>query len=801
MHPKLAKPVLHALLCSLPILAQAAPGAEAQKRAVEPGGPADAETASGTGTVLGEVVVSAPRIDAPAEAESVHGAELSRLRPATSDTASLLRDVPGVSLYGAGGASSLPAIRGLADDRLRIQVDGMDLVASCPNHMNPPLSYLDPTGVERLTVYAGITPVSVGGDSIGGTIAAETRAPVFADPGEGLRTRGEVGAFYRSNGDAYGGNVAATAAGERLSLSYTGAHAQSDNYRAGGDFKSDTDRGRATGRIGHTLPLDEVGSSAYRTQSQTLDVAFRSGNQLFEAELGLQNVPEQLYPNQRMDMLDNEQKRFNLHYLGQFDWGALDVRAFHEKVDHFMDFGPDKRFWYGPGKPPAGSGGDVGFDGLGNGYPCSPISGTRPVNGQLVGCAAGMPMYTESRTTGVTLGADVDLSDEDLLRVGGQYLRYRLDDWWDPSGAGMWPGTFDNINDGERDRLALYAEWESRPSTAMTGLLGVRYERVTSDAGDVRGYSTAVTAPGNQYADAGAFNARDHKRTDDNLDLTALGRYSLGPTADIELGAARKVRSPNLYERYTWSTWAMAAAMNNFVGDGNGYIGNLDLEPEKAYTLSATLDWHAADRSWELKATPYYTRVVDYVDAVRCTQGAACTPANATATEQFVVLQYENQSARLYGLDLSGHVPLAKGGWGELGLTGLVSYTNGKNRDTGDELYNIMPLNAKLALTHRIGGWDNAIEWVGALAKDDVSDVRNEIETPGYGLLNLRASYTWKQARVDVGVENLFDRLYYQPLGGAYVGQGTTMALNGIPWGIAVPGMGRSIYAGVTLYY
>ena len=33
--------------------------------------------------------------------------------------------------------SSLPAIHGLADDRLRIKVDGMDLIASCPNHMNP----------------------------------------------------------------------------------------------------------------------------------------------------------------------------------------------------------------------------------------------------------------------------------------------------------------------------------------------------------------------------------------------------------------------------------------------------------------------------------------------------------------------------------------------------------------------------------------------------------------------------------------------------------------------------------------
>jgi iron complex outermembrane receptor protein len=112
------------------------------------------------------------------------------MRPATSDTASLLRDIPGVSLYGAGGVSSLPAIHGLADDRLRIKVDGMDLIASCPNHMNPALSYLDPSNVGTLKVYAGITPVSVGGDSIGGTIIAESLAPVFAAPGRALPRQG-----------------------------------------------------------------------------------------------------------------------------------------------------------------------------------------------------------------------------------------------------------------------------------------------------------------------------------------------------------------------------------------------------------------------------------------------------------------------------------------------------------------------------------------------------------------------------------------------------------------------------------
>ncbi len=91
-----------------------------------------------------------------------------------------------MSVYGAGGVSSLPVIRGLADDRLRTQVDGMDLVAACPNHMNSPLSYIDPTAVANIDVYAGVTPVSVGGDSIGGSIVVRSADPAFAEPGAHL---------------------------------------------------------------------------------------------------------------------------------------------------------------------------------------------------------------------------------------------------------------------------------------------------------------------------------------------------------------------------------------------------------------------------------------------------------------------------------------------------------------------------------------------------------------------------------------------------------------------------------------
>ncbi|MDP1657933.1 MAG: TonB-dependent receptor [Methylotenera sp.] len=706
----------------------------------------------------------------------------------SSDTASLLENEPGVSLYRAGGVSSLPVIHGLADDRIRIKVDGMDLISSCANHMNPPLSYIDPSNIDNIKVYAGITPVSIGGDSIGGTIIAETIKPEFAKQGERSLVKGQIGTFYRSNNNARGGNVSATYATESLNVNYSGAISKADNYSAGSNFK----RSGVTGRIGHTLALDEVGSTAYETQNHTLGFAVKNGIHLMEAKLGYQNMPEQLYPNQRMDLLDNEQKRINLRYLGDLDWGKLEARAYHEKVDHFMDFGADKRYWYG-----GASGGNTGVGGTGNGQPCSPISAT---------CATGMPMYSEGKTTGASIKADIKLTQQDVLRLGSELQQYRLDDWWTVSGAMMFPNTFRNINNGERDRTALFAEWEKRLNQQWMTQAGVRYEHVKTDAGNVTGYANTNAMGSNQLRDSAAFNAKSHGKTDNNWDLTALARYTRDASMDIDFGIARKVRSPNLYERYTWSTWQMAALMNNTVGDGNGYFGNVDLKPEKAHTLSATFDWHATDREWEFKATPFYTYVTDYIDAVQW-NAATNTARTTLLKDQFTVLRYTNQSARLYGLDLSGHMPLAQTGAGLFAVKGLLNYTRGENRDTGDDLYNIMPLNTKLTLTHNYDRWDSALELQMVKTKDNVSDMRNEIKTPGYSLVNLRSSYNWKLARLDFGIENLFDKAYYLPLGGAYVGQGTTMTTALVPtgsvplWGTAVPSMGRSVNVGLTLKY
>lgn len=723
-------------------------------------------------------VTASPLVESPAPSASLLDADaLNHLVPATSDTTSLLRNVPGLNIQTGGGVSSLPVIHGLADDRLRIKVDGMDLISACGNHMNPPLSYIDPTRVSAVTVFAGIAPVSVGGDSIGGTIIVESDDPEFAEAGEGLLNKGEIGAFYRSNGNAYGGDLTATIASEKLSVSYTASTAKSDDYKAGDDFKP---AGPAAAGRG-SLEGDEVGSTMYKSTNQALAVALRQANHLVELTVGLQDIPYQGWPNQRMDMTGNDSTQTNLRYEGKYDWGGLEARAYHENTRHKMQFYDDKLFWYG-------SNSGVPFP---DGVPCTPTGG-------MNGCAAGMPMDTEGKNSGAVVKAEIPVSARDLLRVGGEVQRYRLDDWWDPSGKGMWPDTFWNIRDGERDRLAVFGEWEAQWNPQWLTQFGLRHETVDMNTGEVQGYNATY------LADATAFNAADRDITDHNLDTTALARFTPDATRTLEFGYARKTRSPNLYERYTWSTNGMAMRMINWAGDGNGYVGNLDLEPEIAHTVSATLDWHdAAHKAWGLQVTPYYTYVDDYIDAERCSSGGSvCTAANLTATDAFVNLQFVNQSATLYGVDVSGHFPLAKGTrYGSFTANGILNYVQGENETTGDNLYNIMPLNVRLAVEQRLRGWTNIAEVELVKAKTDVSATRNEVETSGYGLLHLRSSYEWKQVRFDIGIENVFDRFYNHPLGGAYLGQGKTMSGTDVPWGVAVPGMGRSIYTGLTFKF
>ncbi|MDR3440484.1 TonB-dependent receptor domain-containing protein [Telmatospirillum sp.] len=651
----------------------------------------------------------------------------------TGNTAGLLSGLPGVGLATGGGISSLPIVHGLSDDRNKTLVDGVPLTSACPNHMNPALSYIAPGSLGHVAVVAGISPVSLGGDSIGGTITVDPTPPLFANPGEVVTAHGAVTTSFRSINRQIGTSGEVAAASENVSVGYSGSWTRA--------------------RDSHDGDGDRILASKFENQSHNAVLAARTDDADLVVRAGHQLTPYEGFPNARMDLTGNTSNYLNAGYSGNYEWGRIEGKVYWQNAKHEMDF----------------------------------LAGERNTTGH-------MPMDTNATDAGYSLKAELPIGRDDILRIGNEYHLYRLNDWWPPisrvANGMMSPNAFLNVDQGRRDQAGTFVEWERKWDTRWSSLVGLRNDTVTTDTGNVAGYSNNMMA--NYGMDAAAFNAQKHQKTDVNFDATATTRFDASPTNTEEFGVARKTRSPNLYERYAWSTGGMAASMINWFGNGAEYVGNINLKPEVANTVSISTGWHdAARRTWDIKITPYYTYVQDYIGVDNL---------GKTSTPGINLLRFANHDSQLFGFDLSGSKSLAKDdAWGDLDLTATAGWAKGMQIDNGNRLYRMQPINAQVSLEHRLGSWNSAIELKLVNDKSVTNPLQNEHTTPGFAIVNWRTSYQWQNLTVALGIDNLFDKQYYDPNGGAYVSYwratNTSAAMG------AVPAAGRSFNAGATVRF
>ena len=785
------------------------------------------------------VVGAKPPSPTPLSSSILTTPDLAGAVPHAADTVQLLERTPGVSFYEAGGVSRLPALHGMADDRVNILLGGVSVTAACANHMNSPLSYMDPNNVGKIEVLAGVTPVSKGGDSIGGSILVEPKAPIFASaapapgvapagapgaaappppafwpfaapgtwrvgPGGAVLATGSISAFYRGNNRGIGVSGTANVATDHWALLYNGAWSRAIDYREG-------------------VSGPKVLSTNFISEHHSATLAYQNDGHFLAIRGAIHNIPYQGYPNQRMDMIHNRAYTIDGNYRGAFDWGSVDARAYWHLVNHKMGFLYDKQ----------------------------------PAN---------HPMVSQGRDFGYSIKANIPIGRDDQLRIGNEFHGQRLNDWWPnvwfPTFNGIavvashaaahhahFMGPFDQkiVNGGQRNRLGTYAEWERIWSPQWTTLLGVRNDVVWMNTGPAQAYDPRAATPvchihmhmGAPECDehllehpvanpngvaAALFNAQNRARTDVNFDAVALARYQPDQGSWYEFGYARKTRSPNLYERYQWVAFGGLSGMINWFGDGNGYVGNLNLKPEVAHNFSVTGYWRdpTGNDNYEAKITPYYSYVENYIDADRI--GNFSQPAPYV----FQTLQFRNHKAELYGVDAFGRLKLYEAPeFGRLSFSAWVNYFYGRNLDIGntrhclptdtpcaltasfvkrgDGLYNLMPLNARFALEHRYQGLSLAVETQLVDSNNHVSAMLQELVTHPYALLHLRSSYEWQNLRFDLGVENITDTRYQQPLGGFYFA-GYKYGSNFSPAAALanarqVPGMGRNFYAGVTVKF
>ena len=249
--------------------------------------------------------------------------------------------------------------------------------------------------------------------------------------------------------------------------------------------------------------------------------------------------------------------------------------------------------------------------------------------------------------------------------------------------------------------------------------------------------------------------------------------------------AGHKTRSPSYQERYLW----LPLQATNGLADGNNYVGDINLDAEKAYEVGLGLNW--ATGRFYLEPRAFYRYVDDYIQGVPATDPVVI--AVSTAGGDPTPLQFANVDAKLYGADAAWGATL-NNNWR---LDGIVSYVRGKRDDINDNLYRIAPLNGRATLTYRRSAWWTALEGVAYAKQDEVSETNNEQKTDAYQLLNLRGGMDiGRGLSLAAGVENILDSTARDHLAGINRVTDSDVAV-----GERLPSPGRSFFASLQYRY
>ena len=211
----------------------------------------------------------------------------------------------------------------------------------------------------------------------------------------------------------------------------------------------------------------------------------------------------------------------------------------------------------------------------------------------------------------------------------------------------------------------------------------------------------------------------------------------LGTDATFVANVTRSYRAPALEELYNFGP---------HVGNLLFEIGNPDLEREA--TLG--LDLSIRHQSTRLRG--------DFNFYVYDMDNFVFAAVTDEVLDGLSVAEYLQGDSRFIGFDAKGSVRLGEQVWLNLGL-GLV---DAELTRTNEALPRIPPLQGQLSVDVPYRGFTITPEWIFASKQDRV--FRDETETDGYSVLNVRASYVWPRQHMvhilSVAGYNLTNELY-----------------------------------------
>ena len=336
-------------------------------------------------------------------------------------------------------------------------------------------------------------------------------------------------------------------------------------------------------------------------------------------------------------------------------------------------------------------------------------------------------------------------------------------------------------NDIDRDIFGFFTEWDGDIAENWTMQLGARYNRAESDSGDVSHFMAMMNPAIGRLQNG--FNSSDTDNNQDNFDLVAKLDYTLSSQLNINGEAGMKTRAPSYQELYLW----VPLQSTNGLADGHNYVGDVNLDSEKAYEGGLGLDWHT--RRFYAAPRLFYRYVDNYIQGTPATDPDVIMVSTMNGDPN--PLQWSNVDAKLYGADMDWGATI-NSNWR---LDGVVSYVRGERDDINDDLYRIAPLNGSATLSYSRSNWWTGVEGVAYARQHKVSDTNDETNSGSYALMNLRGGINIRRdLTISLGVENVFDKDYEPHLSGI-----NRVANSDVTVGERVPGPGRNYFA--TLQY
>lgn len=640
---------------------------------------------------------------------------------ANVDAAKLMNQVPGGAAANNGPLTGQIQYRGMFGPRVNVRIDGMLIHGGGPNWMAPPLHHIPAGLMEELVVEQGIASITTGG-GIGGAATAYWKRPDF-NSGDGWKFSGDTEAALSSVDD--GGSLAGV----------FGLSSDSQRIYAVGSLDDGDDYESAEG---------SVDATQYRRDVYGLGYGFRSGVHEFELNLHRLETEDTGTPGLPMDIDWFDTEVWNANYRTELGNVGLEFRVYGSDIDHGMSNSllrpaPD-------------------FSSL----PLPPFEGDDK-----------RTVLTDSEESGFKITLDWAVGTGTVIAgLEGKDAKHDAT-VYDPDFA---PFFVENFSGSDVESLALFGQWSSFIGTRGYLEAGFRSERVEMSTGEVDAFPARLvdmnpamwpmgTPPRAVWMLREGFNAGDRSARDNNLDWVVKGRYQATDNLVVELGFAQKMRSPIYQERYLW----IPLEANAGIGDGNNYVGDPALDPEKSRQVELGFDWVVGDFYFSPRL--FRRNVDDYIQGIAA-NNMAVIGVSANANGDPTPLIFANTEAKFTGLDMTFGARIND----DWRIEGIASTIDGDREDISDNIYRVAPTSARLALFYETGGFTAKIEQVFVAEQDDLSATNtldplsgnnSFVETDGYALTNV--FLTWflnEQLTITTGAENLFDEDYTDHLTG-----------------------------------